>query len=183
MEIWHTYLYHRLAFKAKAPILKQILLSYFRLAKNLTFSHFLGDILGNTLNNLGRLLKAPYGCGEQNMVNFAPDVFVTLYLHKANRLEAATRKKAFEHFYNGYMKELQWVSLFSTLSGIVYVECTVMQVCFWSHCSCCGCLLDWHEENRPVLRKPLHLAVFTIPCWQQLLLPEEAQTHTGQLIV
>jgi len=41
------------------------------------------------------------------MVNFAPDVFVTLYLHKANRLDAATRKKAFEHFYNGYMKELQ----------------------------------------------------------------------------
>ena len=76
--------------------------------------------MGNTLNNLGRLLKAPYGCGEQNMVNFAPDVFVTLYLHKADRLDATTRKKAFEHFYNGYMKELQYVPLLSPPFVAVY---------------------------------------------------------------
>nr|CAB3229046.1 alpha-2-macroglobulin homolog precursor [Phallusia mammillata] len=67
-----------------------------------------GDILGNTLSNLGRLLRKPSGCGEQNMLSFAPDVFVTLYLHRANQLDAATKQKAFDHFHTGYSNELNY---------------------------------------------------------------------------
>ncbi|CAK8680732.1 unnamed protein product [Clavelina lepadiformis] len=67
-----------------------------------------GDILGSTMSNLGRLLTTPYGCGEQNMLGFAPDVFVTLYLHRAGILDAETRARANKHFHDGYMRELQY---------------------------------------------------------------------------
>lgn len=30
--------------------------------------------------NLGHLIRMPYGCGEQNMINFAPNVFILQYL-------------------------------------------------------------------------------------------------------
>ena len=67
----------------------------------------LGELLGSTMNNLGRLLRTPSGCGEQNMLSFAPDVFVTLYLHTADLLDATTREKAFKHFQDGYSNELR----------------------------------------------------------------------------
>ena len=35
-----------------------------------------GDLLGPTLENLGSLVRMPYGCGEQNMLNFAPNIFI-----------------------------------------------------------------------------------------------------------
>ena len=41
---------------------------------------FSGDILGKSMSNLGKLLKLPTGCGEQNMLYFAPDVFIMKYL-------------------------------------------------------------------------------------------------------
>uniref|UniRef100_F7BB43 Uncharacterized protein n=1 Tax=Ciona intestinalis TaxID=7719 RepID=F7BB43_CIOIN len=67
-----------------------------------------GDILGSTMNNLGSLLRTPSGCGEQNMLGFAPDVFVTLYLHSAGKLDATVRAKAFKHFQTGYSNELNY---------------------------------------------------------------------------
>lgn len=30
--------------------------------------------------NLGHLIRMPYGCGEQNMIKFAPNVFILQYL-------------------------------------------------------------------------------------------------------
>ena len=39
-----------------------------------------GDLLGQSINGLGSLLQMPYGCGEQNMLNFAPDVYILKYL-------------------------------------------------------------------------------------------------------
>ena len=63
--------------------------------------------MGSTTNNLGGLLKEPTGCGEQNMLSFAPDVFVTKYLETAGRLDAETREKAYKHFLTGYQNELK----------------------------------------------------------------------------
>lgn len=59
--------------------------------------------------NLGRLLRAPTGCGEQNMLAFAPDVFVTLYLQETNQLDEATRKKAYKHIVDGYINQLRYL--------------------------------------------------------------------------
>jgi len=35
--------------------------------------------MGQSLDGLGDLLKMPYGCGEQNMLHFAPDVYILKY--------------------------------------------------------------------------------------------------------
>lgn len=42
--------------------------------------------MGPTLKNLNQLLKLPHGCGEQNMVNFAPNVYILNYLKQTNQL-------------------------------------------------------------------------------------------------
>lgn len=41
---------------------------------------FLGDILGPSIPNLANLIKMPFGCGEQNMLNFVPNIVVIEYL-------------------------------------------------------------------------------------------------------
>ncbi|XP_064116356.1 LOW QUALITY PROTEIN: pregnancy zone protein-like [Macrobrachium nipponense] len=44
------------------------------------------DLLGPTLENLGNLIRMPYGCGEQNMLNFAPNIYVMQYLALSGQL-------------------------------------------------------------------------------------------------
>ncbi|XP_064116353.1 pregnancy zone protein-like [Macrobrachium nipponense] len=44
------------------------------------------DLLGPTLENLGNLIRMPYGCGEQNMLNFAPNIYVMQYLASSGQL-------------------------------------------------------------------------------------------------
>ena len=53
-----------------------------------------GDIMGPTLKNLNNLLKLPFGCGEQNMINFAPNVFVLKYLHETSQLTKQVEARA-----------------------------------------------------------------------------------------
>lgn len=50
--------------------------------------------MGPTVHGLNNLLRMPYGCGEQNMVNFAPDVFITNYLAATNQLTSEVKAKA-----------------------------------------------------------------------------------------
>lgn len=61
-----------------------------------TLLHFSspGDILGSSLNNLDKLLRMPYGCGEQNMINFAPNIYVMKYLKTVNQLADQMERKA-----------------------------------------------------------------------------------------
>lgn len=62
-----------------------------------------GDILGNALQNLDRLLAMPYGCGEQNMVRFAPNIYIQQYLEKTGQLLPDIRAKA-----QGFLQSGQW---------------------------------------------------------------------------
>lgn len=41
---------------------------------------YIGDILGPSIKGLESLIQLPYGCGEQNMINFAPNIYVIQYL-------------------------------------------------------------------------------------------------------
>ena len=59
------------------------------------------------MTNLGNLLTVPNGCGEQNMINFAPNVFVALYLQRIGRLTPEMRKTAIENIIDGYMNQLR----------------------------------------------------------------------------
>ncbi|XP_041317826.1 LOW QUALITY PROTEIN: alpha-2-macroglobulin-like protein 1 [Pyrgilauda ruficollis] len=66
----------------------------------------MGDILGNALQNLDRLLAMPYGCGEQNMVHFAPNIYIQQYLEKTGQLLPDIRAKAQGFLQSGYQREL-----------------------------------------------------------------------------
>ena len=37
------------------------------------------------INNVGSLIQMPHGCGEQNMVNFVPNIFVLEYLEQTGQ--------------------------------------------------------------------------------------------------
>lgn len=60
-----------------------------------------GDVMGPTLNNLDRLLRLPFGCGEQNMIHFAPNVFVLKYLQKTRQLSPDVENEATDYLLQG----------------------------------------------------------------------------------
>ena len=50
--------------------------------------------MGPSLSGLEGLLRLPTGCGEQNMVLFAPNIFVMQYLNSTNQLTNDIKTKA-----------------------------------------------------------------------------------------
>ncbi|XP_015780239.1 PREDICTED: CD109 antigen-like [Acropora digitifera] len=62
----------------------------------------MGDILGSSLNNLDHLVRMPWGCGEQNMVNFAPNIYVLKYLQTVNQLTKQLETKAKQYMVSGW---------------------------------------------------------------------------------
>nr|XP_053637252.1 LOW QUALITY PROTEIN: alpha-2-macroglobulin-like [Cherax quadricarinatus] len=67
-----------------------------------------GDLLGPTLENLGSLVRMPYGCGEQNMLNFAPNIFILQYLDASNQSTPSVGEKAVTYMKQGYQRELKY---------------------------------------------------------------------------
>ena len=68
----------------------------------------IGDIMGPALANLDKLLKMPSGCGEQNMISFAPDVFIMKYLTNTQQLTSAVKEKAKRFMTTGYQRQLTY---------------------------------------------------------------------------
>nr|XP_014706448.1 alpha-2-macroglobulin-like protein 1 isoform X1 [Equus asinus] len=68
----------------------------------------LGDIMGTALKNLDNLVQMPSGCGEQNMVLFAPIIYVLQYLQKSGLLTEEIRSRAVGFLEIGYQKELMY---------------------------------------------------------------------------
>ncbi|KAM9666552.1 CD109 antigen [Trichechus inunguis] len=66
----------------------------------------IGDILGPSINGLASLIRMPYGCGEQNMINFAPNIYTLDYLTKKKQLTDSLREKALSYMRQGYQREL-----------------------------------------------------------------------------
>ena len=50
--------------------------------------------MGTALQNLDKLVQMPTGCGEQNMVFFAPIIYVLQYLEKTELLTEEIRSRA-----------------------------------------------------------------------------------------
>ncbi|XP_063078470.1 CD109 antigen [Engraulis encrasicolus] len=67
-----------------------------------------GDLLGPSITGLDSLIKMPYGCGEQNMINFAPNIYILRYLANIGQDDAATREKAISFMEQGYERELSY---------------------------------------------------------------------------
>ncbi|KAL6033345.1 hypothetical protein STEG23_009987, partial [Scotinomys teguina] len=68
----------------------------------------LGDIMGTALQHLDGLVQMPSGCGEQNMVMFAPIIYVLQYLEKTGLLTEEIRSRAVGFLETGYQKELMY---------------------------------------------------------------------------
>lgn len=57
--------------------------------------------MGPTLNHLSHLLRLPFGCGEQNMIHFAPNVFVLKYLQKTQQLSPEVERETTDYLVQG----------------------------------------------------------------------------------
>ncbi|NXK41924.1 A2MG protein, partial [Piprites chloris] len=68
----------------------------------------LGDIMGTAMQNLHQLLQMPFGCGEQNMVLFAPNIYVLNYLNKTEQLSEEVKSKATGYLVSGYQRQLNY---------------------------------------------------------------------------
>ncbi|XP_071388366.1 CD109 antigen [Centroberyx affinis] len=67
-----------------------------------------GDILGPSITGLESLIQMPYGCGEQNMINFAPNIYVLQYLFATGQADQNTVEKATAYMMKGYERELSY---------------------------------------------------------------------------
>ena len=67
-----------------------------------------GDLLGPSLNGLERLLQIPTGCGEQNMITLAPNVYVAKYLLATSKLTPDLRERVVNNMVVGYGRQLTY---------------------------------------------------------------------------
>uniref|UniRef100_A0A3Q3DFR4 Alpha-2-macroglobulin domain-containing protein n=1 Tax=Hippocampus comes TaxID=109280 RepID=A0A3Q3DFR4_HIPCM len=67
-----------------------------------------GDLMGRAMKNLDQLLAMPYGCGEQNMLLFAPNIFILNYLKSTGQLTSEILDKATRFLESGYQRELTY---------------------------------------------------------------------------
>ncbi|NXD86604.1 A2MG protein, partial [Halcyon senegalensis] len=68
----------------------------------------LGDIMGSAMQNLHQLLQMPFGCGEQNLALFAPNIYVLDYLNKTGQLSEEVKSKAIGYLVSGYQRQLNY---------------------------------------------------------------------------
>ncbi len=66
------------------------------------------SLLTQTMEGLDALIQMPFGCGEQNMMLFAPDVYITKYLEGSGQLKPEIMAKADKLMTTGYQRELTY---------------------------------------------------------------------------
>ncbi len=57
--------------------------------------------MGSSISGIEKLLKMPYGCGEQNMINFAPSMFIRAYLETVGQLTPGIKEKSVRFMMSG----------------------------------------------------------------------------------
>ncbi|XP_032998002.1 alpha-2-macroglobulin-like [Lacerta agilis] len=68
----------------------------------------LGDLLGIAIQNLHKLLRMPYGTGEQNLALFVPNIYILEYLNKTEQLTEEVKTKAIGYLVAGYQRQLKF---------------------------------------------------------------------------
>ncbi|XP_077026094.1 ovostatin-like isoform X2 [Tamandua tetradactyla] len=68
----------------------------------------LGDILGNAMQNSQNLLHMPFGCGEQNMALFTPNIYIMDYLNQTQQLTEEIKSKGVGYLTTGYQRQLSY---------------------------------------------------------------------------
>lgn len=72
------------------------------------FATVVGDIIGNSLKNIDRLIQIPSGCGEQNMITLVPNIAVLFYLNATNQLSQSIEETAKNNLISGYQSEITY---------------------------------------------------------------------------
>uniref|UniRef100_A0A0K8ST58 Alpha-2-macroglobulin domain-containing protein n=1 Tax=Lygus hesperus TaxID=30085 RepID=A0A0K8ST58_LYGHE len=67
-----------------------------------------GNLLGASLQNLDKLIQIPFGCGEQNMLNFVPNIVILDYLTNSKQLSKAIETKTKRFLNLGFQQELTY---------------------------------------------------------------------------
>lgn len=67
-----------------------------------------GDMFGGTMENLEKLIRMPSGCGEQNMLNFVPNIVILNYLKNTRQLTPQIEGKLKSYMEIGYQSELKY---------------------------------------------------------------------------
>lgn len=89
---------------------------------------YTGDILALSISNLDSLVQMPLGCGEQNMIHFAPSIYVLQYLDKSTQDNKEIRSKALSYMKEGKQSQHESLTyskcaLYSIIYGQVYFMC------------------------------------------------------------
>ena len=64
--------------------------------------------LTQTIEGLEGLIQMPFGCGEQNMITLAPDIFITRYLQESGQVKPEIMDKAEKLMITGYQRQLTY---------------------------------------------------------------------------
>lgn len=67
-----------------------------------------GSYMTQTIEGLEKLIQMPYGCGEQNMILFAPNVYVSQYLKETGQAKPEVLARAQTLMVTGYQRELTY---------------------------------------------------------------------------
>ena len=68
----------------------------------------IGDAMGPSIGNIERLVRVPFGCGEQNMITLAPNVAAVKYLAATGKLASDVKKRAADNVLTGYQRQLTY---------------------------------------------------------------------------
>lgn len=63
-------------------------------------------MMGPALTNLDGLLAMPYGCGEQNMAKFAPNIYIMDYLTNSNQITKKVKEDAVHYISSGIRERM-----------------------------------------------------------------------------
>ena len=90
--------------------------------------------MGPALANIDGLLEMPYGCGEQNMIKFAPAMFIYRYLDATTggNIEAKTKNKAIAVMNSGgqtFFVVINILFVFYSLTKTVWILQLVIFLC------------------------------------------------------
>ncbi|XP_018427504.1 PREDICTED: CD109 antigen-like, partial [Nanorana parkeri] len=72
------------------------------------FIAVVGNPLVPSINGLESLIQMPCGCGEQNMINFAPNIYILQYLITSKKITEDIRARSIGFMNIGYQRELTY---------------------------------------------------------------------------
>lgn len=67
-----------------------------------------GNLFAAAIKNLNKLIRLPSGCGEQNMLNFVPNIVMLRYLKAIGQLRPDINRKAILYTEKGYQRQLTY---------------------------------------------------------------------------